>query len=207
MRVATLVLTVVLFPVLGCGGGGGGGTTSPATVASVSLSRSSALLKPSESVSITATAKDASGNTINGRTVTWNNSNSSVVSVASSGSSATVTGTVLGTSGVSATVDQITSPQATITVTNSFATSANVTVGAGGGNVFDPAQVDIASGGTVNFSWTGVTHNVTFQTTPPGASNISDRSSGTVGLTFTQAGNYPYQCTIHPGMNGNVTVH
>ena len=155
MRVAKLVLTVALCPIIACGGGGGsdGGTTNPppsATVSTVSLSRSSALIKPSESVTITATPKDASGNAISGKTVSWNNDNSAVASIAPNGATVSVTGTTLGGAHITATVDQITSPQALITVTNSFATALDVQVGASGDS-FTPDQADIASGATVNF--------------------------------------------------------
>jgi plastocyanin len=125
----------------------------------------------------------------------------------SNGASATITGTVLGSSAITATVDQVTSSQATITVTNSFPSSASVTVGAGGADVYDPAQADIASGGTVTFSWMGVLHNVTWDSPPPGVNNSGDKSTGTFAATLTQAGTFNYHCTIHPGMNGSVTVH
>ena len=89
MRVAKLVLAVGISAVVGCGGSGGsdGGTTNPppATVATVTLNRSSALVKPTESVTLTATAKSSAGATINGRTVSWSNSNSSVTSMTTNG--------------------------------------------------------------------------------------------------------------------------
>ncbi|HKW10597.1 MAG TPA: plastocyanin/azurin family copper-binding protein [Gemmatimonadaceae bacterium] len=214
MRVAKLVLTVALCPIIACGGGGGsdGGTTNPpppATVSSVSLSRSTALIKPAESVSITATPKDASGNAISGKTVTWNNANSSVVSISPNGATVSVTGTTLGTASITATVDQITSPQAQITVTNSFATSLAVDVG-GSGNAFTPNQADIASGATVTFTWSStVVHNVTWTTAPgnlPTSSGDKGQNS-TLSVTLTTPGTYNYHCTIHAGMEGSIQVH
>lgn len=210
MRVAKLALTIILVPIISCGGGGGdGGTTNPppATVSSVTLNKTSALLRPSESVTITATAKDASGNTVTGHAVTWNNSNTAVATITPNGSSVTVTAAGLGTTGVSATVDQITSSQASITVTNNFPTSADVSVGPNGTDTFSPSQVDIAAGGSVNFTWNGVLHNVTWTQTPTSVSNSGDKSSGSFSVTLNQPGSYGYQCTIHAGMTGNVTVH
>ena len=211
MRAAKLILTIVLCPVIGCGGGGGDGGTNPPpppTVASVSLSRSSAMLKPSESVTITATAKDASGGTISGRTVTWNNSAPSIVSLAANGASATVTGTVLGSSNISATVDQVTSPQASITVTNNFPNTASISVGASG-NTFDPSQADMGAGGTVTFTWgnSGTTHNVTWINPPASVSGSGDKSSGSFSVTLNTSGTYNYHCTFHAGMDGSITVH
>ncbi|HKW49991.1 MAG TPA: plastocyanin/azurin family copper-binding protein [Gemmatimonadaceae bacterium] len=208
MRGAKLVLTVVLFPVIACGGSGDGGTNPPppGPVTSVTLNKSSVLLRPAETATISATARDANGTTLSGKTFSWNNSNSTVASVTSSGSVATVTGSVLGTTSISATVDQVTSTAASITVTNSFPASANVSVGAGGANAFDPSTVDISAGGTVSFTWgSAVTHNVTFDNSAIAGSG--DKSSGTFTATFTQSGTYNYHCTIHSGMSGVVTVH
>ena len=64
------------------------------------------------------------------------------------------------------------------------------------------------SGATVTFSWAGgVTHNVTWGTTPASVSNSGDKSSGTFQVTLNTAGTYNYHCTIHAGMNGSITVH
>lgn len=211
MRVAKLVLTVVLGPVIACGGSGGdnGGTNPPpGTVSSVTLNKSNVLLKPTEATTISATARDASGNTISGKTFSWSNSSSSVASLSSNGSVATITGSVLGTTSVTATVDQVTSTAASVTVTNSFPPSADVSVGAGGALAFDPSSVDIGAGGSVNFNWgSAVTHNVTFDSPPASVPNSGDRSSGTFTVTFTAAGTYNYHCSIHSGMTGVVTVH
>ena len=210
MRVAKLVLAVVLSPLIGCGGSGGDGGTNPpppATVATVTINRSSALVKPSESVTLTATAKSSAGVTIVGHAVNWSNSSSTVASMTTNGASATITGSTLGTTSIIATVDQIASSPTQVTVTNTFPTAASITVGAGGGNVFDPAQVDIASGATVTFSWAGGPHNVTWDNAPPSVGNSGDKSTGTFQATISQAGTYNYHCTIHAGMNGSITVH
>ena len=213
MRFDRHISVVVLCSLAACGGSGGdggGGTTNPpppAAVGSVSLSRSTALLKPSETATITATPKDANGNSLSGRTVSWSVLPATgVASITPSGSSVTVTATANGTATVTATVEQKTA-DAHITVTSTFATSADVSVGANGANAFDPSTVDIGAGGTVNFTWSGVTHNVTWGSPPAGVTNISDRSTGTASMTFNQAGTYDYHCTIHPGMNGTVVVH
>ena len=210
MRAGKLLLTIVLCPVIGCGGSGDNGGTNPppATVSSVTLNKSNILLKPSEATTISATARDANGNTISGKTFTWNNSNSSVASLSANGSVATVTGAVLGSTSVTATVDQVTSNAASVAVTNSFPPSADVSVGAGGANAFDPSSVDIGAGGSVNFNWgSSVTHNVTFDNPPASVPNSGDRSSGTFTVNFTTAGTYNYHCSIHSGMSGVVTVH
>src|SRR6266566_2823478 len=89
---ATLTVTAVTVP-----------------VASVTVSPASASVQAGQAVQLTATPKDASGNPLTGRTVTWTSSNTSVATVNSSGlvscvvaGSATITATSEGQSGTSA---------------------------------------------------------------------------------------------------------
>jgi plastocyanin len=211
MRIARVIPLFVAGTLAACGGSGGdgGGTTNPpppATVSSVSLTRTSVLLKPTESTTITATPKDASGNALSGHAVTWTVLPATgVASITPNGASVTINGTANGTATVTATSDSKTA-DVHVTVSSTIAASAEVAVGANG-NTFSPSDVDIISGGTVTFSWSGVTHNVTWLTTPASVQNISDRSSGSVGVTLNQAGTYNYHCTLHAGMDGTITVH
>jgi plastocyanin len=209
MRAIKVGFAATVLGVVGCGGSGGGGTTTPppVTVQAVSVSRTSALLEPSESVTITATPLDGSGNTLSGKTVTWSaNPSTGTVSLSPNGNSVAITGSAVGSAQVTATVDNVTSSPVTVTVSNSIPTTADVTVGSGG-NVFTPNQTDIKAGGTVTYTWAGGPHNVTFSAPPASVPNSGDKTSGTFAVTFTQAGTYNYQCTIHAGMKGTVTVH
>jgi plastocyanin len=210
MRIVQLIPLFVVGTVAACGGGGGDTTTTPppppATVSFVSLTRTSVLLKPTEATTITASPKDVSGNTLSGHAVTWTVLPATgVASITPNGASVTISGTANGTATVTAT-SETKAADVHVTVSSSIPTSADVAVGASG-NAFTPADVDILSGGTVTFSWNGVTHNVTWQTTPASVQNITDRSTGSVPVTLTQTGTYSYHCTIHPGMEGTVTVH
>jgi plastocyanin len=71
---------------------------------------------------------------------------------------------------------------------------------------FDPAEVTIKAGDTV--TWTNndsVGHDVTgddFSSGDPGGLANGD----TFEHTFDQAGTFDYVCTVHPGMEGSVTV-
>ena len=65
---------------------------APAPVASVSVSPASATLQIGQTVQLTATPKDANGNPLTGRTITWGSSNTAVATVTGSG---LVTGVVL----------------------------------------------------------------------------------------------------------------
>ena len=210
MRIAQVIPLFVVGTVAACGGGGGdsGGTTNPPppTVSFVSLTRTNVLLKPTETTTITATPKDASGNALTGHAVTWTVLPATgVASITPNGAAVTISGTANGTATVTATSDTKTA-DVHVTVSSSIPTAADVAVGANG-NAFTPGDVDIVSGGTVTFTWNGVTHNVTWLTTPASVQNITDRSSGSVGVTLNQAGTYNYHCTIHPGMDGTITVH
>lgn len=112
----------------------GGGPTGPAPVSSISISATASTVKAEKTVLLTAQSKDAGGNPLSGRTVTWTTSNASVATVASNG---TVTGVGAGTAVITATSEGVTS-QITITVTR--AAIATITI------AISPAQIGI--GGT-----------------------------------------------------------
>lgn len=69
-------------------------------------------------------------------------------------------------------------------------------------NFFDPEEIEIAVGDTVNWEWVGSEpHNVV------GDDFSSDiQQEGSFEYTFDEAGTYQYTCTIHPGMDGVVEV-
>ena len=71
-------------------------------------------------------------------------------------------------------------------------------------NSFDPAATTVPVGSTVTWTWAqgSVLHNVMFDD----GQKSADQSTGTYSRTFDKAGSYPYNCTIHPGMSGSVTV-
>jgi plastocyanin len=71
-------------------------------------------------------------------------------------------------------------------------------------NQFAPNSIQVAPGTTV--TWTSAQgssqHNVTFQ----GSASNTLASGGTFSRAFPTAGTFTYQCTLHPGMTGTVTV-
>lgn len=73
---------------------------------------------------------------------------------------------------------------------------------------FTPATVELTAGGTVTFDFGTVEHTVYFDNAPPGApANITVPSANeTIARTFATAGQYRYNCHIHPGMAGIVNV-
>jgi len=75
-------------------------TAATAPVASVTLSPSPATVQISGTLQVTATLKDANGNILSGRTVTWASDNSGIAMVSATG---LVTGIVAGSATISAT--------------------------------------------------------------------------------------------------------
>src|SRR5207247_2136604 len=76
----------------------------PAPVASVAVSTASASLTVGQSVQLNATLKDASGNVLNGRTVSWASGTTGVATVSGSG---LVTGVAAGTATITATSEGV----------------------------------------------------------------------------------------------------
>jgi len=99
-----LVLLTLLLLHTACGGSGGAEprTTPPPTVASVSLVPPPSSLLVGTTVNLAATALDAAGRTISGRTTVWASSDTLVLTVNSAGLAAAVTP---GAADVSATID------------------------------------------------------------------------------------------------------
>ena len=75
-----------------------------------------------------------------------------------------------------------------------------------GNNFFSPADLSVATGTTVTWTWAAgaVEHNVTFDD----GQHSATQSSGSFPRTFSAAGTYAYHCTIHGAavMHGSVTV-
>lgn len=210
MRAPTIVLTVFVLPLFACGGGGDGGTPPVSdAVNSVSLSQTNATLRPSEAVTITATARNSAGSSLTGKTVSWSvTQTGTIVNIVPSGASVQVTAVAVGTAQVTATSEGK-SAQAQIVVTSQpFPSTADVTVS---NNQFDPTPINIAVNGSVTWTWAqgAADHNVTFAATgnPATVNAIAQRNTGADSRTFSVAGTYNYTCTIHGGMNGTVVVH
>src|SRR6266567_726955 len=105
-------------------------TAGPLPVASVTVSPASASVPVGQAVQLTATPKDASGNPLTGRTVTWASSNTSVGTVNASG---LVTGVVAGSTTITATSE---GQSGTSVVTVTLVPVASVTVSPATASVF-----------------------------------------------------------------------
>jgi plastocyanin len=125
----------------------------------------------------------------------------------------------IATVNLSGLVTGVASGAATITATLTFgaitrSATASVVVGAAAaatittpGLTFNPDDVRIARGDAVTWVFSGVTHNVTFETSAPPGGNIPDMTPGvSVSRTFPQVGDYKYFCSIHSNMKGRIRV-
>jgi plastocyanin len=164
-------------------------------------------------VTYTVTARDAHNNPKQGVTIDWaatggGGSLGPAQSTTGTNGAASATRTLSGTVGshtATATANGITGAPSVTFTTN--ATTAPLTAAVALQSLaFLPDSVLIGVGGTVTWTWNdGATvHNVTFTANPP--ANCGSTSSGTCARTFATAGTFPYHCTLHPGMNGKVTV-
>ena len=197
---ALSAIAIILF-IPACGGGGGPTVTQAGPVTTVSITDPSSAVALGGTMQLAASATDASGSVVTGLTAAWTTSNPSVATVNSNG---LVSGISVGTATITATISGIAGSTG-VTVAPAGATA---TVQANTGEHFVPAQVDITAGGTVTWQFSTLTHNVTFSGSAAGTpANIPDTFSASVSRSFTTAGTFAYQCTIHAGMTGTVVVH
>ncbi len=73
---------------------------------------------------------------------------------------------------------------------------------------FVPGQIDIAENGTVTWVFGPVPHNVFFAPAAAGRPEdiASNNTNVSISRVFSTPGTYAYECRIHPGMRGTVTV-
>lgn len=72
---------------------------------------------------------------------------------------------------------------------------------------FSPKTLSVSKATKVIFAFRddGTTHNVK-STGSKRFTAIGNRTSGSPSRTFSRAGTYRYECTLHPGMTGRITV-
>src|SRR5881398_905593 len=183
-------------------------TVTPVPVASVTVTPATAGVAVGSTVQLTATPKDANGNPLTGRVVTWQSSNSAIASVngsglvsgAAAGGPVTITATSEGQSG-------------TASITVSGVPVASVTV--------SPASASVPAGQTVQLSATlrdangniltgrSVTwaSNNTSVATVTGTGLVTGKVAGSATITATSEGqNGTAAITVTPVPVASVTV-
>jgi plastocyanin len=74
------------------------------------------------------------------------------------------------------------------------------------GFTFSPFTTNIKVGKTVEFDFPSEAHNVIFEKKTGAPTDIQVVLNTKVTRTFNTVGTFPYDCTIHPGMSGQVIV-
>jgi plastocyanin len=196
----SIALCGILATLAACGGGGDGPTGNVGPPEAVRVNGPRSALDPGQSVQLTATAIDRNGRPVTGAgTPTWQSGAPSVASVSPAG---LVNAITAGVTTVSATIGGI-QGNMLITVV-APGTAAIVTMP---GNTFSPFSVTINRGQQVLFDFPSVAHNVIFQQRAGVPGNIAETSNALVARTFSTAGQFPYDCRLHPGMEGVVNVN
>jgi len=190
---------------------------APAPVASVSVSPASATLQIGQTVQLTATPKDANGNPLTGRTITWGSSNTAVATVTGSGlvtgvvaGSATITATSEGQSGTAAITVPAPAPVASVSVNPA---SASVQVGQtvqlvatpkdASGNPLTGRTVTWGSSNTAVATVTasGLVTGLVVGSATITATSEGQSASSAITVTAPAAGNIYYTATT--GLDGN----
>jgi plastocyanin len=78
-------------------------------------------------------------------------------------------------------------------------------------SAFSPTTLTISAGDTVRYNIAPVAdgsgHDVTFQAKTGAPSSIPvTKTSAVIAKVFTTRGTFHYDCFVHPGMSGDVTV-
>jgi uncharacterized protein YjdB len=166
---------------------------TPVPVFTVTVTPNPASVAVGATVQLTATLKDANGNTLTGRTVAWTTSNASFATVNSS--SGLVTGVAVGSATITATSEGKTGTSAVTVVAGTPVPVATVTVTPNPASVAVGATVQLtatlkdAAGITLTgrtVAWT--TSNASFATVNSSTGLVSGVAAGSATITATSEG-------------------
>jgi plastocyanin len=209
MRLLLSSIAAVLLGVVSgaaCGGGGGGSGLEPAVLTTVEVTPATASLftvAPGNTVSLAVAALDQNGDPVAGAgTPSFSSGNTAVADVGGDG---TITAAGAGTAVITASVtaDGVTKAGTSTVTVHAAPASAQVFAPQ---FAFQPATVDIHSGGGVTWTFGPIHHDVTF-TSQGAPANIPELENGSALRTFPSNGTFDYLCSIHPTMRGSVRVH
>ena len=217
MRRIRVLSAITALGLLGCSGGGGPtppddddddpGPGPQQTLGSITPNVNALNLNSGATGTLSVTAYDVNNQIIEfvGRP-TFSSTNTSVAAVDADGvvfgllSGAAQVNITLAYGGVSK------SAQVPVTVTGSLPANEQV-VASGTDYIFSPKVVAVQAGGSVTWTFGALEHTVTFSGGAGAPTSINSGGySSSVSRTFSTAGNFAYNCVIHPGMSGLVYV-
>ena len=163
-------------------------TANPAVVASVGVALNAGNIQVGQTTQAVATARDADGNSISGRTVSWSSSNPAVATVSSQG---LVTAVANGSTSIKATVDGITG-SANLTVSTAVVASVSVKLGTSsltaGGTTQATATAADALGNTITGRSVTWSSSNTAVATVSNSGLVTAVGGGTASITATVDG-------------------
>ena len=198
MRTAVIgVALIAAGTVVACG------KSNPAApiLQSITITSPTQTIAVGETVQLSATARDVNGLADPNAKITYAATPATVLSVNETGR---VIGVAPGSGSVIASSGGVTSPPYQITVTATGSVAAVITMQP---NTFTPFSTTIRVGQTVAFDFPSLAHNVIFAQRAGKPADIPSTSNQTVTRVFATAGTFPFDCTIHPGMSGQVVVN
>jgi plastocyanin len=167
-------------------------------VANIFISSPQPTIAVGDKVQLTAVALDSAGNAVT-TNFEWSSTAAIVAMVSNTG---LVTGVTAGNANI-----QARAGGATGTLSMTVRATANLAVVTmPPGDVFTPFQVSIPIGGSVRWEFPQRPHNVIFDKKAGVPADIQSTANASVSRTFATAGTFPYDCTLHPGMSGEVVV-
>jgi plastocyanin len=171
-------------------------TYSGAPIASVSLSADASSIIIGQTLQLGIVVLDINGAPVVQPPVLWQSTSSSVATVTQEG---LVTGRGQGNVRIRAVSGSARDSLHITVTTNTFDVYTP-------GETFSPTVLEVPLGATVRFNMFGDEHNADFANVPGRPADIPVVVNVIVSRTFNTRGTFPYDCTVHPGMSGQIVV-
>ena len=204
MRIRPFAVLVALATLASCGSDGGTTSIGPA-VSKVVMADVNSALVPGKTVQLVVFAFNASGTVlVNPGTFAWSSSAPSVATISQTGVLSAVTA---GSTVIAAALGGVSGAQNIVVSVLTAATKDTVYALP---NTFVPNIVNISVGQAVTFVFAGAEpHNAIFRrsTNPAGSpTDILIVTNQVLSRMFSAKGTFNFDCTVHPGMTGQVVV-